>query len=255
MTSWNTYSTADQKAIVAGVQTIAGGGGDPIHAYVARPEGSGPFPGVVLAHHLPGWDEVYQEFARRFANHGYVAICPDLYCRDGHGTPTEIADKVRGEGQAPDARVVSDLTAARDWLLAQPNSNGKVGVMGTCSGGRHAVLAASAAPYDAAVDLWGGRVVMSPDQISDRLPVAPIDLTADLKAPLLGIFGNDDQAPTAEQVDQHEAELKKHGKTYEFHRYDGAGHGIWYYHTPLYRPQAAMDSWQKVFDWFEKYLS
>ena len=80
-------------------------------------------------------------------------------------------------------------------------------------------------------------------------------MTADLSCPLLGIFGNDDQNPTPTQVDQHEAELKKHGKNYEFHRYDGAGHGFFYYDRAAYRPQQAMDAWAKVFAFFEKYLS
>ncbi|MBO0894414.1 MAG: dienelactone hydrolase family protein, partial [Acidimicrobiales bacterium] len=99
-----------------------------------------------------------------------------------------------------------------------------------------------------------GGVVMAPDQLSPARPVAPIDLTKDLNAPLLGLFGNDDQAPTPEQVDQHEAELKKLGKDYEFHRYDGAGHGFFYYQAPMYRQQQAMDGWNKIFPFFEKHL-
>jgi carboxymethylenebutenolidase len=80
-------------------------------------------------------------------------------------------------------------------------------------------------------------------------------MTKDLSCPLIGIFGNDDRAPSPEQVNQHEAELEKHGKTYEFHRYDGAGHGIWYWHRPLYRPEQAMDGWSKVFAFFGKHLA
>ena len=76
-----------------------------------------------------------------------------------------------------------------------------------------------------------------------------------LNCPLLGLFGNDDRAPSPEQVNQHEAELKKHGKTYEFHRYDGAGHGFFYWHRPLYRPEQAMDGWSKIFAFFGKYLA
>ena len=100
-----------------------------------------------------------------------------------------------------------------------------------------------------------GGVVASPDQLTPARPVAPIDHTKELNAPLLGIFGNDDRSPTPEQVDTHEAELKKHGKTYEFHRYDGAGHGFFYYHTPSYRPAQTMDAWSKIFAFFHKHLS
>ena len=88
---------------------------------------------------------------------------------------------------------------------------------------------------DAAVDCWGGGVSADADQLTDLHPVAPIDLTSDLAAPLLGIFSNDDRSPTPEQVDQHEAALKEHGKTYEFHRYNGAGHGFFAVNRPGYR--------------------
>lgn len=252
---WNVFKTDVEQGIVAGITSYSGGGGDSIHAYVARPDGPGPYPGVVLVHHLPGWDEFYQEFTRRFANHGFIAISPDLYCRDGHGTPDDVAAKVRAEGGAPDQRVVSDLEAAMRWLKEQPTSNGKVGIVGTCSGGRHAVLTASSVQgFDAVVDLWGGNVVMPPDQLNDKRPVAPIDLTPGLTAPLLGLFGNDDQSPSPEQVDQHEAVLKEQGKQYEFHRYDGAGHGFFYYDRPAYRQQQAMDGWNKVVAFFNQHL-
>ncbi|HEX2171112.1 MAG TPA: dienelactone hydrolase family protein [Dehalococcoidia bacterium] len=252
---WNSFRTDSHQAIVAEITTYPGGHGDLIHAYVARPEGDGPFPGIVLVHHLPGWDEFYQEFARRLANHGYTVICPDLYCRDGHGTPDDVAAKVRADGGAPDDRVVADCEAAMRWLKALPTSNGKVGIIGTCSGGRHSVLVAGRVQGFAAVaDLWGGRVVAAGDQLTAKQPVAPIDYTEGLSAPLLGLFGNEDQFPTPAEVDQHEEALKKHGKTYEFHRYDGAGHGFFYYDRPAYRQEQAMDGWSKVFAFFEKHL-
>ena len=252
---WNSFRTDAPPAMVAGPTTYVGANGEQINAYVARPEGNGQSPGIVAVHHLPGWDEFYQEFSRRLANHGYTVICPNLYFREGHGTPDDVAAKVRAEGGVPDDRVVGDLSAAKDWLRAQPNSNGKVGIIGTCSGGRHTVLTASrGSGWDAAADLWGGGVVAPPDQLNEKRPVAPIDYTQGLNTPLLGLFGNDDQSPTPEQVNQHEEALKKYGKQYEFHRYDGAGHGFFYYHTPLYRQQQAMDGWAKVFAFFERYL-
>ena len=109
--------------------------------------------------------------------------------------------------------------------------------------------------FDAVVDLWGGRVSMAPDTLTPQQPVAPIDLTEGLSTPLLGIFGNDDQAPPPHEVDELEEALKQHGKDYEFHRYDGAGHGFWYHDRAIYRPEQAMDSWQKVFDFFGDKLS
>lgn len=167
-----------------------------------------------------------------------------------------MSAKVRAGGGVPDDQVVGDLVAAAKWLRSQPTSSGKVGIFGTCSGGRHAILAASRSKdFDAVADLWGGGVVMSPADLTPSRPVAPIDLTKDLAAPVLGLFGNDDKSPTPAQVDQHEAELKKHGKRYEFHRYDGAGHGFFYYHRPSYRAEAATDGWEKVFAFFRAQLA
>jgi len=235
---WNSFSTDAHLRFTAEITTYAGGGGDQIHAYVARPQGDERVPGVVLVHHLPGWDEFYQEFAERLARHDYNVICPDLYCRYGHGTPDDVAAKVRSQGGVPDDSVVGDCAAALGWLKALPTANDKVGIIGACSGGRHALLAASRVKgFDAVVDLWGGGVVMSKEQVTPARPVAPIDYTKDLDTALLGLFGNDDRAPSPEEVDIHEAELRKHAKPYEFHRYDGAGHGFFYYHTPRYRQE------------------
>jgi len=236
--------------------TLKGDGGTPITAYVAQPSGPGPFPGVVLIHHLPGWSEFYIETTRRFAHHGYIAICANLYERAGEGHPDDVAAKVRAEGGIPDAQMVGDTAAAVAWMRAQPNLNGKVGLFGSCSGGRHAMIyAAQRHDVDAMVDLWGGRVVMGAEELNAKTPVAPIDMTKGIACPVLGIFGNDDRAPSPEQVNEHEAALKAAGKNYEFHRYDGAGHGIFYWHRPLYRPEAAMDGWAKVWAFFSKYLA
>ena len=255
MTVWNSFDTAGSDGMTASVIKIKGHGGDEIHAYTAKPEGKGPFPGIVLIHHMPGWDELYREFTRRFAQHGYNAICPDLYCRAGHGTPDDVTAKIRAEGGVADDSVVADAEAAMRWLKSLPNSNGKVGIIGTCSGGRHATLVAGRIKgFDAVADLWGGGVVAPPEALTPKRPVAPIDYTKELTAPLIGIFGNEDQNPPPDQVDRHEAELKKHGKEYEFHRYDGAGHGFFYYDRPAYRQQQAMDGWAKVEAFFDKHL-
>ena len=99
------------------------------------------------------------------------------------------------------------------FIRSQPNFNGKVGVFGTCSGGRHGFLAACRLKgIDALVECWGGRVVASKEELTPKQPVAPVDYTKDLSCPMLGLFGNDDKAPSPEQVNKHEEELKKHGK-------------------------------------------
>lgn len=243
------------EGLLAETITMIGANGDRINAYMARPLGPGPYPAMVLVHHMPGWDEWYWEATYKFANHGYVTITPNLYFRAGHGTPEDVAAKVRGDGGLPDDQAVDDLAGAMQLLRALPYVNGKVGIFGTCSGGRHAYLAACRVQgFDAIVDCWGGNVVMAPEQLDANRPVSPLEYTRDLTCPILGLFGNEDKNPTPEQVDRHEEELKKHNKTYEFHRYEGAGHGFFYYQYPAYRQAQAMDGWQKVFAFLERYL-
>jgi len=252
---WNHLDTGAYEGLLAETTTIRGHGNHPIRAYWARPLGSGPYCGLVLVHHAPGWDEFYRETARRFAQHGYSVVCPDLYSRFGTGAPDDVAAVARAKGGPTDDAVVGDLTGAIEYLQSSSTASGKVGIAGSCSGGRHALLTACrSGGLDAAIDLWGGSVIAPPDRLTPQRPVAPIDYTIDLSCPLLGIFGNDDHNPTRDQVDEHEAELKRHGKVYEFHRYDGAGHGFIYYHTSMYRQEQAMDAWSKMFEFLDRHL-
>src|SRR4051812_34477119 len=157
--------------------TLKGNNGDEVEAYYARPAGPGPFPGVVVIHHAPGWDRWTTEVVHRFAGQGYVAISPHLYHRWGPGAPDDLAARARAEGGMKDADVMGDVKGAMDFLRAQPEATGKVGVIGFCSGGRHTFLAAGTLPgIDAAVDCWGGGVIVKgPEDLTPSRPVAPID--------------------------------------------------------------------------------
>lgn len=237
--------------------TIDGHEGDRIEAYAATPTTAGPRPGIIVIHHLPGWDEWSLEMTRRFAHHGYAAISPHLYARLGPGDPDDLAARSRAAGGAPDAQVMGDVAGAAAFLRAQPGASGTVGVIGFCSGGRHAYLAAcSVDGLDAAVDCWGGNVVVDdPSALSPAQPVAPIDLSPQMGAPLLGLFGNDDRSPTPAQVDRTEATLRELGKAHEFHRYDGAGHAFMNWEKPQgYRGEAAQDGWRQILAFFARHL-
>ncbi len=249
------YHTDMYEGMLAETITVSGANGDAINAYYARPLGPGPFHGVVLVHHMPGWDEWYREAARKFAHHGFAALSPNLYYRAGHGAPDDVAAKVRAAGGVPDDQAVGDIAGAGAFLRTQPICSGKVALFGTCSGGRHAFLTACRTKsFDAVLDLWGGRIVMGPQELTPNQPVAPLDYTADLPCPILGLFGEEDQSPTPAQVAQLEAELKRHGKSYEFHMYPKAGHGFFYYDRPAYRPEQAVDGWKKVFAFLDRTL-
>jgi carboxymethylenebutenolidase len=243
-------------AMLAETVTIRGDGGDDIEAYLARPMSPGPHGGVVVIHHMPGYDDPSKEIVRTFADHGYNTIMPNLYHRDAPGaSPDDAAAAARAKGGVPDARLLTDVAAATAHLRGMSSSNGKVGVIGYCSGGRQSVLAACSLPLDAAVDCYGAFVVGTPPE-GMPLKVGPIKhLIKDLSCPLLGLFGADDQYPSPEQVAELEQELKDQGKTYEFRSYEGAGHAFFSVNRPNYRPEAAMDGWNRIFTWFGRYLS
>ncbi len=253
---WNSFKTDDYAGQIAETVVIPGRRNVPIHAYWSRPLGVEKASSLVLIPHMPGWDEWCREAARRFTEHGYAVLCPNIYEEVGHGTPSEVAQKSMEQGGVPDSDVMDDVAASLRFLKAQPNANGKAGVIGMCSGGRHTFLAACTVPgIDAAVDCWGGGVVCPPDKLTPARPVAPIDYAEKLQCPLLGIFGSEDRSPTPEDVDTLEARLRELHKDYEFHRYDGAGHGIWYYHTPMYRQGPAMDSFDKTLEFLDRHLT
>ena len=244
------------EGMLAETVRIDGHGGDTIDAYLARPLGPGPYPGVVVIHHMPGWDAGSKEITRTFAANGYVAVCPNLHHREGPGTVEEMVARVREAGGVPDARFVGDAEGAIRFLGSLPYSSGKVGAIGYCSGGRQAYIAACKIPsLDAVVDCYGGDVVMEPDQITSRTPISPFDMTKDMAAPLLGLFGVEDANPAPAQVVKIETELKRLGKTHEFHSYENAGHAFFSVARPNYRQEAAVDGWEKVFAWFRKYLA
>ena len=252
---WDTFKTDAHDSMMCEVVSIQGYNSDYIHAYLARPMGNGPFPGIVLIPHRPGWDEFYREAARRFAQHGFVTICPDLYCRFGHGTPSEVATLANSQGGVADDCFLGDCQGAMDYIRNQTYANQKVGVIGTCSGGRHAYLAACRLDnVDAVVDCWGGKIVAKESDLSPQQPVAPLDYSEGLHCPILGIFGNDDKSPSPDDVNVLEEKLKQLNKDYDFYRYDGCGHGFWYHHTDRYRPTQAMDSWEKVLTFFTNNL-
>src|SRR6476646_3794533 len=236
-------------AMTAGSVTISGADGDEIEAYLARPDAGQQRGGVVVIHHMPGYDRATKEITRRFAELGYDAICPNLYWREAPGAaPDDAAAVARAQGGAPDERLVGDVGGAAAYLRALASSNGKVGTIGYCSGGRQSVLAACNLDLDAAVDCYGAYVTGTPPA-DFPVPITNIvDQLPNLRCPLLGLFGNEDKSPSPAHVDELEAILEELGKSYEFHRYDGAGHGFFSPDRPSYRVAAVNDGWERITD-------
>jgi carboxymethylenebutenolidase len=243
-------------ALIAESIMITSGDGTEIQAYSARPLDTSPRGGVVVIHHMPGYDDGTKEIARRFAFHGYNAVVPNLYWRQAPGaSPDDAAATARAQGGVPDAQLVADVSGAMTHLKGLPNSNGKTGTIGYCSGGRQSFLAAVSLRLDAAVDCYGAFVTGT---VPDGFPlkVGPIvDKTPDLSCPLLGLFGAEDKYPSPDDVAELEAALQANGKTYEFHSYPDAGHSFFSVNRPAYRPEAANDGWERIFAFYGTYLS
>jgi carboxymethylenebutenolidase len=242
-------------AILAETVTITGHDGDPIEAYLARAMSPGPAPGIVVIHHMPGYDRETKEMTRRFAVEGYSAICPNLYSREAPGAaPDDAAAAARAQGGVPDERLVGDVAGAVAHLRGLSNANGKVGVIGHCSGGRQTVLASCALDVDAAVDCYGGMVVEPPPEGFPARLTPIVERLPELRCPLLGLFGEDDAHPDPQAVATLDRILTEHGKTHEFHSYPGAGHAFFSVDRTAYRPEAALDGWQRIFAWFATHL-
>ena len=245
------------EALTAATISVTGYGDDEIEAYLAVPEdGAAARGSVVVIHHMPGYDSSTKEIVRKFAAHGYAALMPNLYYRDAPGaSPDDAAATARAKGGVPDERLVGDVSGAADYLRALAASNGKVGVIGYCSGGRQSFLAACSLQLDAAVDCYGACIVNPPPE---GLPIklAPIvGMSENLSCPLLGLFGADDKLPAPEETAELSRVLDELGKPHAFHTYSGAGHAFFAVDRPAYRPEAANDGWQKIWDFYGQYLA
>ena len=240
---------------IAETVRFRGHNGDEVDGYYARPLGAGPYPGVVIIHHAPGLDEETQDVTRRLAAHGYVTLTPHLYTRESDGVDSGTASKiVRANGGLRDDRMVGDMAAAVERLRIEPFSSGRIGILGFCSGGRQAYICACEIRLDAVIDCYGGSVVATPDKLTPGRPVAPIDMTATMSCPLLGIFGGQDSHVPPAHIDAIEAATRGHGKQFEYHVYDEAGHAFLGHYHASYNVVAANDAWERIFEFLERNL-
>ena len=236
---------------------VEGHNGDAINAYLARPLGAGPFGAVMLFHHMPGWDEASKEMARKFAHNGYIAIMPNLHYRQGHDDPVANSNSIREAGGMPDDRTLGDAEGAIGYLRHLSNYNGKVGIIGFCSGGRQVFLAACKLKgLSAAVDCWGGGVTpRDSEPPTAAMPHAPIEFVNDLSCPLLGIFGEDDARPSVDEVKATDAAIQAAGKSWEYEIYPNAGHGFVAVDRPSYAVEASNAAWPRIFQFYAQHLS
>lgn len=249
-------SSTSADAIQAETVTISGHGGDEIEGYLARPLAPGSRGGVVVIHHMPGFDRETKETVRRFAVEGYNALCPNLYSREAPGAdPDDAAATARAAGGVPDERLVGDVAGASDHLKQLDGANGRIGVIGYCSGGRQTFLAACSLPVDAAVDCYGAFVVETAPEGLPKVMQPILHLAPNLSAPLLGLFGADDKYPSPDSVAKLDAELTRLDKPHEFHSFAGAGHSFFSVDRPAYRAEAAVQGWRLIGEFFGTHLA
>ncbi len=224
-----------------------------IPAYRAMPERGGPFATVLVVQEIFGVHEHIKDLCRRLAKAGYFAIAPELYARQGN--PAAYADipKLVAEvvSKVPDAQVIADLDATVAYAKSSGKADtAKLAITGFCWGGRPVWLYAAHNPELKAAVAWYGPIDRPRTELQ---PKYPIDLAADLKCPVLGLYGGADQGIPVESVERMAAACKTAGKICEFKIYPDAPHGFNADYRPSYRAEAAKDGWARMLAWFQQY--
>ena len=242
-------------AFLSGTTTVSGYKSLSIEAYAATPVAPTGAGGIVVIHHMPGFDEPSKEIVRRFASWGYAAVAPNLHYRDAPGAdPDDAAAASRANGGVPDEQLVGDARGAVEHLRGITGGNDRVGVIGYCSGGRQSVLAACELDLDAAIDCYGAFVLADPPEGIGMTVRSLRGQLNGLSAPLLGLFGDDDTHPSPAEVGELDEILTGLGKAHTFHTFKDAGHAFFAVNRPSYRPAAANTGWQLVRDFLAEHL-
>ena len=241
--------TAGEQMIPVGISQIP--------AYVSRPENAkGPLPIVIVVSEIFGVHEYIADVTRRFANLGYLAIAPEFFVRAGdpsqYGTIADIFTNVISK--TPDFQVLGDLQASLVWAGKNGGDLKRVGVTGFCWGGRITWLSATLPQVRAGV-AWYGRLI---GDKTEGNPRHPVDIAADLKAPVLGLYGAADAGISLASIDQMREALAKAAptnaaaKVSQFEVYPDTPHAFHADYRESYREGPAKDGWAKCLAWFKK---
>ena len=221
-------------------------------AYYAKPARSGQFPVILVNEEIFGVHEYIKDVCRRWAKLGYLAVATEYYARIGdlskmtdvHQIITDVIAK------APDAQYMSDLDSTTAWALANGGSSTRVGVMGFCRGGRQTWLYAAHSPHLKAAVAFYGPLLGTPTPIQPR---SALDLAADIRCPLLGLYGGQDPSIPLSAVREAEAKAKAAHKTIDIVIYPDAPHGFHADYRPSYRQADAEDAWKRAIAWFHRF--
>jgi carboxymethylenebutenolidase len=231
-------------------------GREQLPAYCAKPAGKNKLPTVLVVQEIFGVHEHIADVCRRFAKAGYVAVAPELYFRQGDPRGYTEIPKLMAEivSKVPDGQVMADLDAVAAWAKANGGSD-KLGITGFCWGGRITWLYSAHSPTVKAGVAWYGRLV---GQASANTPRHPVDVVNDLKAPVLGLYGDADTGIPIDTVwkmqDTLKASTNKAANASNFKVYEQAPHAFHADYRPSYRKEAAQDAWQRCLQWFGERL-
>jgi carboxymethylenebutenolidase len=247
-----TVITTDTNGLLANEVKIPVAGGQ-IPGYAAMPASGGPFPTVLVIQEIFGVHEHIKDMCRRFAKLGYFAVAPALYSREGDVSGMsdiqEIISKV--VSKVPDAQVASDLDATLAWAKSTGKADTtKLGVTGFCWGGRQVWLYAAHNPDVKAAVAWYGPLKRP---ATDLQPKNPIDLVAQLKVPVLGLYGGADPGIPVDSIEEMKKALKAANNPSEIIIYPDTPHGFNADYRPSYRPEQAKDGWTRLQAWFKQH--
>jgi carboxymethylenebutenolidase len=248
-----TVIKTDSDGLVAGEVQIPVKDGEMV-AYRATPAGGKWSPVVLVISESFGVHEYIKDICRRLAKAGYCAIAPELFARQGdprkYATIPEIYENVINK--VSDAQVMGDLDACAAWATKQGGDTDRLAIAGFCWGGRIAWLYAAHNPQLKAGIAWYGRLT---GNVNEMMPRHPMDITADLKAPVLGLYGGKDQGISLESVQQMEERLKsgsQAARKSQIHVYADAPHAFHADYRPSYRKDEADDGWKRMLEWLAR---
>jgi carboxymethylenebutenolidase len=243
--------TTDTDGIDAGtVQMMVGDQAVPV--YRAQPSGGRQLPVVLIVSEIFGVHQYIADIARRFAKLGYLALAPDLFVRQGdpmkYASIPELIKEVIAK--VPDEQVMQDLDACVAWAYRHNGDTSRLAVTGFCWGGRITWMYAAHNPQVKAGAAWYGRLVQDKNPLQ---PQHPVDIAAQLKVPVLGLYGGKDAGIPLESVEQMRAALDKGHSHSEIRVYQDAGHGFHADYRPSYVEGDAHDGWQRCIAWFRRH--
>jgi carboxymethylenebutenolidase len=239
--------STDDYGLIAGDVSIPAGDMQ-IPGYRAMPATGASFPVVLVVHEIFGVHEYIRDVCRRLAKEGYLAVAPSLYERQGDPRGIPDIPQIRKEivSKVPDAQVLSDLHATVRWAAADKGDLGRLAITGFCWGGRIVWLYAAHSARLKAGAAWYGR--LDGDRTPNN-PVQPVDVSAKLKAPVIGFYGGQDHGIPPDSVEKMREGLKPPS---EIIVYKDAGHGFHADYRPGYHAASAQDAWQRMLEFFRE---